>query len=66
MKNIIINGTAIETNFIDLAALCMHECEDPDTVATAVNGLFVQKTARANTMLNDGDSIEIVAPLQGG
>ena len=35
-------------------------------VATAVNGRFVPAPARAETRLNDGDQIEIVAPMQGG
>lgn len=35
-------------------------------VATAVNGQFVQLTARPEFRLNDGDDIEVVAPMQGG
>lgn len=35
-------------------------------VATAVNGTFVPKMARAQTLLNDGDQIEVLAPMQGG
>ncbi|MBD3844732.1 sulfur carrier protein [Bosea sp. OAE752] len=35
-------------------------------VATAVNGEFVPARKRAETALNDGDRIEVVAPMQGG
>lgn len=36
------------------------------TVATAVNGEFVPVPARAQTRLQDGDRIEVLAPMQGG
>ena len=35
-------------------------------IAVAQNGAFVPKSAYANTLINDGDQIEIVAPMQGG
>ena len=35
-------------------------------VATALNGDFVPARKRAETALNEGDRIEIVAPMQGG
>ena len=35
-------------------------------VATALNGRFVPAPARAATELNDGDKLEVVAPMQGG
>lgn len=35
-------------------------------IATAVNGRFVAAPQRAKTELNDGDKIEVVAPMQGG
>lgn len=36
------------------------------TVATALNGVFVPVGRRANTALNQGDSIEILTARQGG
>jgi sulfur carrier protein len=36
------------------------------TVATALNGAFVPRAARARTTLREGDRVEVVAPLQGG
>ncbi|WP_439562431.1 sulfur carrier protein ThiS [Roseinatronobacter sp.] len=35
-------------------------------VATALNGDFLPKTARAGTALSDGDRLEVLAPMQGG
>jgi sulfur carrier protein len=35
-------------------------------VATAVNGDFIGKAARAETALKDGDRLEVIAPMQGG
>ncbi len=35
-------------------------------VAIARNGDFVPKAQYGETLLQDGDSIEIVAPMQGG
>ncbi|SJZ87716.1 sulfur carrier protein [Enhydrobacter aerosaccus] len=35
-------------------------------IATAVNGRFVAATARSAMPVNEGDKIEVVAPMQGG
>ncbi|MCC5955323.1 MAG: sulfur carrier protein ThiS [Natronohydrobacter sp.] len=35
-------------------------------VATALNGDFVPKGARGQTVLKDGDRLEVLAPMQGG
>lgn len=35
-------------------------------VATALNGAFVPKAARAGQPLAEGDRLEILAPMQGG
>jgi sulfur carrier protein len=39
---------------------------DGAAIATAVNGTFVPTAARAGTHLQDGDRIEVLAPMQGG
>ncbi|WP_129774755.1 sulfur carrier protein ThiS [Peristeroidobacter soli] len=39
-------------------------CDGP--IATAVNGQFVPKKQRLEIALNEGDRIEVVAPMQGG
>ncbi|HEX4051843.1 MAG TPA: sulfur carrier protein ThiS [Steroidobacteraceae bacterium] len=36
------------------------------TVATAVNGEFVPARARDELHLQDGDRVEVLAPMQGG
>ena len=35
-------------------------------LATAVNGAFVARANRAGLELQDGDRVEILAPMQGG
>ncbi len=35
-------------------------------LATALNGAFVSRAKRAATVLNEGDRIEVLAPMQGG
>lgn len=35
-------------------------------IATALNGQFVPRDARATTELAPGDRLEILAPMQGG
>lgn len=39
---------------------------DSPALATALNGTFVPRTARASTKLADGDRLEVLAPMQGG
>lgn len=61
------NGKPIDTTATTLADLLIAQGFSADShVATAVNGQFVAKTARDTHALNDGDSIEVVAPMQGG
>ena len=51
---ILVNGETAERGFAEAA------------VATALNGEFVPRAARAETRLAANDTIEIVAPRQGG
>ncbi len=61
------NGNAVETQTTILAHLLIEQGFTADShVATAVNGVFVAKTARETYVIKDGDSIEVVAPMQGG
>lgn len=63
---LIING---QTQNLDVTHLqdVLHALNmDEQTVATAVNGQFVSKNKRLEMQLNDGDAVEIVAPMQGG
>jgi sulfur carrier protein len=61
-----VNGKALEVTSATLAALLRELDFEGDSVATALNQNFVRKTERAQTGLQDGDAVEILAPRQGG
>jgi sulfur carrier protein len=63
---IAVNGETTETGAATLAELITELGFVEGMVATARNGDFVPKGARAATKLTAGDKIEIVAPRQGG
>jgi sulfur carrier protein len=65
-KAILVNGVRTETEVRTLAELIAARDLDEGAVATALNGEFVARGARAATLLSDGDKVEIVAPRQGG
>lgn len=51
------------TNLMDLLA---REAVSATAVATALNGCFVPRTARAATALSDGDQVLLFQPIVGG
>lgn len=61
-----VNGEAAESRAETLAALVQELGLSDRMVATALNGEFVPKSARAGQALRDGDAVDIVAPMQGG
>jgi sulfur carrier protein len=61
-----VNGQHIETQAFSLAELIADRGFSEAEVATALNGEFVPRGARAATLLSPGDRVEIVAPRQGG
>ena len=61
-----LNGVATTTTASTLAVLIEERGLDPNSVATALDGLFVTRTAREATVLNNGAKIEILEPMQGG
>lgn len=63
---LVVNGEKLENFSSTLEGLCVDLGYDLLSVATAVNGLFVPQEIRICTLLEDGDNIEILAPLQGG
>lgn len=63
---IFVNGEKITDNFSTLHDVCKQFSDDPESIATAINGEFVAKPLRISTYLSDGDHIEIIAPLEGG
>jgi sulfur carrier protein len=63
---IFLNGERIRTEVRTVAELVAGQGFEATAVATAVNGAFVPREARAATQLASGDRVEIVAPRQGG
>ena len=63
---ITVNGERTETPARTLAELVAAGGFAETQVATALNGDFVSRGARAATLLTEGDAVEIVAPRQGG
>lgn len=63
---LVVNGEPREVNADTLTSLLATLELDTLVVATAVNGVFVPKGRRSRTELNQGDRIEILAPMQGG
>ena len=61
-----LNGEEVATRARTLAELVAGEGHAETEVATAVNGAFVPRQARAATQLAEGDRVEVVAPRQGG
>jgi sulfur carrier protein len=62
---LVVNGEPTTTRAANLAEL-IEQAGYGARVATALNGNFVPARARATTMLQAGDHVEIVAPRQGG
>ena len=61
-----VNGEAANTRATSLAGLVAELGYAETAVATALNGEFVARHARAATQLSVEDRVEIVAPRQGG
>ncbi|PYG25536.1 sulfur carrier protein ThiS [Pelagimonas varians] len=63
---LLLNGTSIDAQITTLADLLEIKGFAGAKVATAVNGTFVPAPARAEHTLTPGDSVEVLAPMQGG
>jgi sulfur carrier protein len=61
-----LNGATVATEATTLAALIDERGFEAACVATAVNGVFVPRPARAGTVLVEGAKVEVLAPMQGG
>ncbi len=61
-----LNGELMDVQASTLAEVLMERGFGDAKVATAVNGTFVPIALRASHTLNAGDSIEVLAPMQGG
>lgn len=63
---IIVNGDTREVAAPVLAEALAELGYADAVVATAVNEAFVPAAVRRQTVLADGDRLEILAPMQGG
>lgn len=64
--NISINGVEDKVDCKTLADLLKNLEHTPDSVATARNGEFVPLPQRDDCVLEEGDKIDIIAPMSGG
>ncbi|WP_269582492.1 sulfur carrier protein ThiS [Roseibium sp. Sym1] len=64
--NLIINGEDRQVASATLALLLEELAYDHDFLATAHNGDLVPAEDRAACVLQTGDRIEILSPMQGG
>ncbi|WP_425043336.1 sulfur carrier protein ThiS [Primorskyibacter sp. S87] len=62
---IVLNGEPREVASETLSGL-LEECGFSGRVATAVNEEFVPSSLRIAHRLQDGDRVEVLAPMQGG
>lgn len=63
---IVLNGVVFETTSNNLSALLAEIELDAAVVATALNGEFIAGDEREETLIAEGDRIEVLAPMQGG
>lgn len=63
---ILVNAEPRDVAGATLAEALAEMGLDTPAVATALNGSFVPRGARAETALHDGDRLEVLAPMQGG
>ncbi|MDJ0612631.1 MAG: sulfur carrier protein ThiS [Rhizobiaceae bacterium] len=60
------NGEPVEVTGETLDAVLAELGYADAVVATAINGSFVPVPKRDETQLQPGDSLEVLAPMQGG
>lgn len=61
-----VNAEPHKVTSATLAALLGELGFTSPAIATALNGDFVARDKRPDTMLCNGDRVEILAPMQGG
>ncbi|ROZ72128.1 sulfur carrier protein ThiS [Ramlibacter sp. WS9] len=67
MINVTLNGVPQElSSGQTLADLIAQLDAPPQALATAVNGEFVSRDARADRQLHDGDAVFTFQPITGG
>ncbi len=63
---ITVNSKSVEVTTSDLADALQELGYTSPAIATALNGQFVSRNARAGMTLTQGDALEVLAPMQGG
>ncbi|NLY42183.1 MAG: sulfur carrier protein ThiS [Desulfovibrionales bacterium] len=64
---IMLNGTRVELpDGLDVLGLVQAAALSPDTVVVEVNGDIIEKARYDQTMLKNGDQVEIVSFVGGG
>lgn len=63
---IYVNGSWCESQASHVAGALLELGYGDAVVATALNGEFIPTNARSTTGLNEGDRLEVLAPMQGG
>ncbi len=67
MISVTVNGESREfSHEISIAELLNNLGYRRESIAAAVNGEFVPRKMFDTTSVKDGDTLEIVAPIQGG
>ena len=61
-----VNGEPVRIRPMSLAELVATLTPDPRSLATIVNGEFVAREARDDTVLADGDLVLTFRPIVGG
>jgi sulfur carrier protein len=61
-----VNGEVHTTAAATLHDWVLAQGSTPESLATAINGQFVPRTARTNTLLRAGDHIQTFQPITGG
>lgn len=64
--NIIVNGVASEVRSATLRTVLDELGYANASVATALNGEFVPASEWLETKLDEGDRLEVMAPMSGG
>lgn len=62
-----LNGVDVQLkDNISLANFLDKECDNERSFAVAINESFVPRSQYAETLLREGDRVEIVVAMQGG
>lgn len=64
--NIVLNGEKINVSSPNLTDILNELGYGDAKIATALNEEFIAETNRAGIVLEAGDRLEVLAPMQGG